>query len=813
MCVFEVGNQFLEQRSFSVSVFRPRNVVLRAMIDPGMISSVSNGPMGLSEAEAQRLLNRRGLIARAPSSRSYTSIVLANVFTVFNLILLLFGAVALTFGDPRDALFLGVLVSNSAIGIIQEARAKRVLDRLARLIAPAATVLRDGRPRKVHIEEVVPGDFVQVEAGDGIVADGQLETCNGLYVDESILTGESVPVARIVGQEVRSGTFVVEGSGTYRVVAVGAASYAEKLLGDARRFRHPRSPLERALNRLLFTLAGVMVPMGAILGYALWERKAPLDEAATTALAGIIPLLPEGLIVLASVTYAVAAVRMGRRGALVQQLNAVESLASVDVVCFDKTGTLTEPTLRLVDVIPVADIRLDAFKATLGRYAAISPNRNATLQAIADALPMPDGSVEWYLPFASRRRWGALRFGDVTYVLGAPEIFELEVLAETAAQESARGRRVLAFGTTDTPTQDLDPDMVQVPKLALHGVVILAEKLRPETRATVGFLLSQNVQLKVFSGDAPQTVASIAADAGIPLDHDAVDGNTLPEDMRLLSEVASRASVLGRVTPEDKRRLVEALQGAGCYVAMIGDGVNDVPAMKAARLAIAQGTGSQMARSIADIVLVHGDFASFPLLVTEGRTLLRNLMRVSKLFVSKSAFAVFLILTVGITPVSYALLPRHLTLLSSLSVGIPAFFLALARSTGPWRTSTYLHDVARFAVPAGAALGIAVLSSYSFSLHVLDAPLVLARTVATTAFMIVGLYLILALENAVRSRTLGVLVLCACLASIYVLALALPVSREFFDLALPKAWVVLVPIGGAAAGITGLWLTDDQFRP
>ena len=777
------------------------------------ISEIPSVPVGLSEVEAQRRLAQRGPINRTPASRSYTSIVWANVFTVFNLILLVLGAVALTFGDPRDALFLGVLVSNSAIGITQEIRAKRVLDRLASLVAPKGTVLRDGRLRKIPIEDIMVGDLVQADAGDGIIADGLLETSNGLYVDASILTGESVPVARSVGDEVRSGSFAVEGSGSYRVAAIGTESYAERLLGEARRFRHPRSPLERALDRLLFTLLGVMIPIGSILGYALWERQAPLHETVTTSLAGILPLLPEGLIVLASVTYAVAAVRMGKRGALVQQLNAIESLASADVVCFDKTGTLTESTSRLIDFIPCSGVESETFKTVLGCYAASSPSRNATLMAIASSLPMSGKPVQWHLPFASRRRWGALQLDGVIYILGAPEIFELGTLAEVATREAARGRRVLAFGTTTTLPQDRNNETNPPHNPTLFGLVILAEQLRPEARATVDFLRSQQVQMKVLSGDAPETVASIAADAGIPLGSGPLDGSSLPDDDQALREVALRANVVGRITPENKRRFVLALQNAGSYVAMIGDGVNDVPAMKAARLAIAQGTGSQMARSVADIVLVHGDFASFPLLVMEGRTLLRNLMRVSKLFVSKSAFSVFLVLSIGITPTSYALLPRHLTLLSSLCVGIPAFFLALAHSTGPWRSSTYLRDVARFAVPAGAALGLSVLSSYSFALHVLDMPLIVARTVATAAFMIVGLYLILALEAVRRSRKAGVIVLCASMAITYLLALTLPVSREFFELAAPRVGGMLTAIGGAAIGITGLWLTDDQFRP
>src|SRR5437764_1641470 len=307
---------------------------------------------GLTRAEARRRIESRGAPARERSSRSYARIVRANVFTVFNLILLVAGTATLAFGEWQDALFLGVLVSNSGIGIFQEVRAKRTLDRLAALVAPTATVVRDGVEQAVAPDELVVGDLVRVKAGDQIVADGRIVESELLMLDESILTGESEPVARVSGQEVRSGAFAVEGAGTFEVSAVGADSYAEKITGEARGFRHPRSPLERALNRLLLFLVAVMVPLGATIGYALWERKTPLHEAVPTSVAAVVTMVPEGLILLASLTYAVAALRIARYGGLAQQLNAIESLASVDVVCLDKTGTLTEPTIRVVDAVP-----------------------------------------------------------------------------------------------------------------------------------------------------------------------------------------------------------------------------------------------------------------------------------------------------------------------------------------------------------------------------------------------------------------------------------------------------------------------------
>lgn len=774
----------------------------------GMTVESTTSPAGLSEVEAARRLAARPPLAPPQTSRSYASIVRANVFTLFNLILLAFGVVTLVFGDARDALFLGILVANSSIGIVQEARAKRALDRLAALVAPTATVVRDGARRTVAVEKLVVGDLVRVEAGDQLVADGQLVRNDGLTLDESILTGESEPVARHEGDEVRSGSFAAEGSGAYTVTAVGPDSYAARITGEARAFRHPRSPLERALNRLLITLVGVMVPLGTMLGYALWRRDEPLRDSVSTATAAVVSLVPEGLILLASLTYAVAAVRMTRRGALAQQLNAIESLASVNVVCLDKTGTLTESSLHVVGLAPTAATGEAALAAALARYAACSPARNPTLAAIADSYPGVAEEHAGYVPFSSRRGWSALRLDGETYVLGVPEHFPLGGLAERAAREAESGRRVLALGTTTAALDGLRPEGGPPPDLSPLGLVVLAERLRPEARETVDYFASEGVELRVLSGDAPATVAAIAGDAGISSTGPPLDGRELPADPRALREALLGSLVVGRISPEGKRRVVEALRDSGLYVAMVGDGVNDVPALKAARLGIAQGTGTQMAKSVADLVLVRGDFASVPAMVGEGRKILRNLQRVAKLFVAKSMFATFLILTVGLTPTSYPFLPRHLTIASALTIGIPAFFLALAPSSGAWSSAAFLRGVARFAIPAGTAAGLGVVSGYLFALNVLGRPLIEARTVATTTLILVGLYLIYVLEASGRRRSAAILVLCAALAALYGLALAVPSTREFFSLSLPNPAIVLTALAGAGLAAAGLWLID-----
>ncbi len=810
---------------------------------------------GLGEAQAQARLAASGPPGKPATSRSYRSIVRANVLTVFNLILAVFGAVTLAFGDWRDALFLGVIVANTTIGIAQEVRAKRALDRLALLVAPRARAVRDGREREVAIGEVVVGDLVRVGPGDQIVADGAVVDAHELRIDESILTGESEAVERGPGELVRSGAFVAEGAGSYVVSAVGEQSFAARIVGEARSFRHPRSPLEQAVNRLLYGLVALMVALGGVLGYSLYHRHVAVHEAVSTSVAGVVSLVPEGLIVLVSLTYAVACVRMARRGVLAQQLNAIESLASVDVICVDKTGTLTESALRVTGVEPVEGVEEEDIGACLGRYAASATTRNGTLKALADAFTAVPEQARSEVPFSSRRRWSALDLGDATYYLGAPERFELGTLSERARELALEGRRVLALATGPAalstagssplstassigpsaansiqPTADSAPPSARASESHLAGdtraapareappsefppsdlrplgLVVLAERLRPNVRHTIAFLREQDVEVKVLSGDSPATVAAIARDVGIPVG-EVAEGADIPEEPERLREFALAASVVGRISPEGKRAIVAALNESGRYVAMLGDGVNDVPALKRARLAIAQGSGAQMARSIADLVLVDGDFDAIPALVREGRKALRNLQRVTKLYVTKSAFAAFLILTIGTTSEAYPLLPRHLSLAAALAIGIPTFFLALAPSSGPWRPEGFVRRVARFAVPAGTIVGVGTVTGYLFALHDLDYSVIQARTIATTVLVAVGLYLVLALEFTGSLRRSGIVgAMCLALAGAYVVVLLVPGLRHFFQFAAPGGGMLVTAILAAAVSIGALVL-------
>jgi cation-transporting ATPase E len=763
---------------------------------------------GLSESEAARRLREAGPPHKPPTSRSYASIAIANTFTVFNAILAGFGIATIAFGNPKDALFLGILVANIAIGTFQEVRAKRALDKLAALVVAKATVVRDGAPRQVAVEEVVAGDLVRIASGDQIPADGTLVRADGLALDESELTGESEPVVRKMGEEVLSGSFAVEGEGDFEATAVGADSHAAKVTATARAFRHPRSPLEKAMDRLLIVMVGMMVPLAVGLGVSLALRNVSQADAVETLTAGIVNIVPEGLILLVSLTAAVTAAKMARHGILAQQLNAIESLASVSVMCTDKTGTLTESSLRVVELIPAAGETEAELTATLGAYAAAAPTRNTTLEAIHAAGLAGDAPTEEptaTIPFSSRRRWSALELGGRRLVLGAPEALlegaDDDSLRDRAAEEAAAGRRVLALAAYDAPLPEAGPDAQLTEPLRPLGVVVLAEELRAEAAETIEFFAREDVALKVLSGDNPATVGAIARDLGIEASGPALDGRHLPEDDAELLEAVRAAPAIGRISPEGKARVVRVLSEGGEYVGMLGDGVNDVPALKEARLAIAQGSGTQMARSVSDLVLVSGEFGEVPPMVGEGRQILRNIQRVARLFVSKAIFTAFLVLTIAIPSGVFPMLPRQFTLTSTFTIGIPAFLLALAPSSGPWRPEGFLRAIARFSIPAGLATGIGILVTYLLARHWLTDDLTQARSATAATVVVSGLAIVFALEDVPGKRRLVVGALCVAMALLFFGACAIPVAREFFEIATPTGGMVEAWLIGSATAI------------
>jgi cation-transporting ATPase E len=735
-------------------------------------------PTGLTGAEVQERVARGAVNDTGErTSRTLTEIVRANVFTRFNAILGAMLAVIAVVGPIQDATFGLVLFANAAIGIIQEVRAKRTLDQLAVLNAPRARVVRDGTVAEIAVEQVVLDDLLDLRAGDQIPCDGVLRNEVGLDVDESLLTGESDPVDKHPGDEVLSGSFVSAGSGRFQATRVGPDSYARKISAEARRFQLTRSELMEGINLILRIVTWALIPTSALL---LWSQldDSNLDSALRGTVAGVVGMVPEGLVLLTSVAFGVAAVTLARRNVLVQELPAVEGLARVDVVCLDKTGTLTEGEIVFDEIEPLDDTDV---APVLGALAA-DENRNGTLDALAAALTAPEGWTRTAsVPFSSARKWSAASFeGQGTWVMGAPEMVlaDASLPARQRADEiAAEGRRVLVLASTDAP---LDGDTLP-PGLQPKALVMFAEKIRPDAADTIQYFHDQGVTLKVISGDNPRTVAAVAGRVGLPGATEALDARELPEDPEALAEVIETHSVFGRVTPHQKRAMVGALQLKGHVVAMTGDGVNDALALKDADIGVAMGSGAAATRAVAQLVLLDGKFAVLPGVVAEGRRVIANIERSANLFVTKTVYATLLAIAVVIAGWKYPFLPRHLTIISTFTIGIPGFFLAIAPNKRRYIPG-FVERVLRFTVPAGIVAFAATMVSYGVARFGYDIALVEARTTATLVLIAVGLWV---LVIQARPFNWWKTVLVGSMVGAVALTLAIPGLRDFYALQLP----------------------------
>lgn len=738
------------------------------------------------------------------TSRSLAEILRANIFTRFNFILGALLLAILAVGQLRDALFGIVLVSNSLIGIVQELRAKRTLDQLAVLSAPRARVVRDNATNDVAVKDIVLDDLVDVRTGDQIVADGIVRTSAGMQVDESLLTGESEPIDKSTGTKILSGSFVVSGSGRYQATAVGANAYARQLGAEARQFKLAHSDLIAGINQILRYVTWAIVPVAALLLFSQFHAGNTLRDTVTSTVAGVVGMVPQGLVLLTSIAFGVAAITLARRNVLVQQLPAVEGLARVDIVCFDKTGTLTDGTIAF-DSIEVLD-RAAPVEAALGSLAD-DENPNPTLTAIARAFRAPgswtrSGSV----PFSSARKWSAANFGaNGTWVLGAPEMVlgqDQDVDLGRAADLAATGKRVLVLARSDSP---LDGDHLPSGVSAV-ALVLFVEQVRPDAAETISYFRQQGVAMKVISGDSPRTVGAVAARVGVPDADTPVDAREMSGDLESIATMLEKHSVFGRVTPRQKQAMVTALQSRGHTVAMTGDGVNDVLALKLADIGIAIGSGAAATRAVAELVLLDGRFASMPGVVAEGRRVTANIERVANVFITKTVWATLLALAVGIALWPYPFLPRDLTIIDALAIGIPGFFLALAPNLRRYAPG-FVGRVLRFAIPAGIIVAAAVLAAYwlARSHHL---PLAQQHTAATLVAVMLSLCVlaILALPLTWPRALLVVSMIVG-----FVLLFPFAAVRKFFALELPTevlGWTLLIGFAGVAV----LVVATEQLR-
>ena len=682
--------------------------------------------------------------------------------------------------------------------------------------------------------------MLELRPGDQVVVDGDILESSGLEIDEGLLTGESDPVVKEPGEEVLSGSFVAAGSGYYQATRVGAEAYASQIAAEARRFTLVRSELRNGINHLVRLISYAMVPTAALLLFnQLHQDSTSYREAVSGAVAGVVAMVPEGLVLLTSVAFAVGVVRLGRRRALVQELPAVETLARVDVICLDKTGTLTRGDITLEAVEPLGDVHPDDIAAAVAGVVAADPNPNATLRAIAEGgeaarrVGRPAGGPVLVGPKVERRvvrhpgHMGARRARHPA----GPSPVRRRATRRGPSGRCRAGRDLRRDGSARRAAQPYDASALEDERLpgdlVPQALLLLDDKVRDEAPATLQYFADQDVTVKIISGDHPRTVAAIARRAGLHLTGDAVDGQELPSDQDAMADMLEGNSVFGRITPHQKQAMVTALQARGHVVGMTGDGVNDVLALKEADIGIAMGSGSPAARAAAQLVLLDGNFATLPHMVDEGRRVINNIERVANLFLTKTTYAMLLAIAVGVARLPFPFLPRHLTLVGAVTIGIPAFFLALAPNHRRAQPG-FVTAVLKLAIPAGFLAAVGTFTGYALARSRPDLSLDQARTTATITLVGIGLLVLLRLA---RPLTKWRMMLVISMAGLFALILALPAGRKFFALSLPPPGVavaaaLIVAIIGAIMELAswaavryqtpfGLLLEggDDSFSP
>jgi cation-transporting ATPase E len=811
---------------------------------------------GLTAAEvAERVAAGQVNDVPTRSSRSVREIFVANVLTRINLIIGVLFALICVVGPIQDGLFAGVILANSVIGIIQELRAKRTLDRLAVIGEARPVVRRDGRATELAPGEIVLGDVIEIGPGDKIVVDGTVGEADGLEIDESLLTGEADPVHKRPGDPVMSGSFVVAGSGAFVAAKVGAEAYAARLAAEASRFTLVNSELRNGIDKILRIVTYLIIPAGiALIISQLTIDNNGLAEATRRMVAGLVSMVPEGLVLLTSLAFAAGVIRLGARNCLVQELPAIEGLARVSVVCLDKTGTLTEPAMDVLEIRQLgafaavaaatdgpapenadgsenADATAaadgpaageeeerpaagdapargagDRVAAVLGALGAADRRPNASLQAIIDAYPAPAG---WRpvdaAPFSSARKWSGATLAEpdgteATWLLGAPDVL-LEAGHPALADVDAfgeRGLRVLLLARCDRSLADA----LTTGAAGLAGavepaaLVVIAQRLRADAPETLRYFAEQNVATKVISGDNALSVGAVARELGLPGSDEPVDARALPEDRDALGAELETHTIFGRVSPHQKQQMVGALQARGHAVAMTGDGVNDVLALKDADIGVAMGSGSPATRAVAQIVLLDNSFAALPSVVAEGRRVIGNIERVANIFLDKTVYSVLLAIVVVAAQVPYPFLPRHLTLISSLTIGIPSFFLALAPNHERARPG-FVSRVLRFAVPIGVLSGLATVATYFLAREVFYEHDLRAETsLSTFTLFLVSIW---ALAMIARPYTWWRILLVAAMGGVFCVVLVVPYLQNFFELSLVGVRGPLIALAISAA--------------
>ncbi|MFC6295683.1 cation-translocating P-type ATPase [Lactiplantibacillus daoliensis] len=717
---------------------------------------------GLTTAEVQqRMAAGQHNEPLPPLTRSVQQIFRDNLLTLFNLINVLLGCLVFLTGSYKNLLFLFVVIMNTAIGIFQEIRAKRQVDKLTILSAAKMNVWRDGQLVAVDQADLVQDDLISVTRGDQLPVDVVVRETTGLEVDESQITGESEPIIKGNGDNLISGSVLLGGHGTVQATVVGHGSYIKQLARSAKSDHRTPSQLLTIINRIIKILTFTIIPLGTALFISTLMRGAGQNRAILGTVAAMVGMIPEGLVLLTSVALAAGAFTLGRHQVLVRELPAIEALARVDILCLDKTGTITSGNLKFERIEPWADIAAATVQDTLAKLVSAINDDNETAQAIQSGLGKPVVSPDEVMPFSSGRKWSGASFDGQAYVMGAPEFIFREVspaLKQRIHQLAQQGFRVLVLAkvaqlTTPKPTE---PEAL--------GLILITDELRPNAQATFGFFAKQDVALKVISGDNPVTVASIAKRAGIAGADQLIDMSqvgTTPD----YDQLVATYNVFGRVTPQQKAGLIKAYQTAGHTVAMTGDGVNDLLAMRQSDCSIAMASGSEATKSLADFVLLDSNFDAMIQVLNEGRRVINNIERVAALYLIKTMYSVALTVIFIFMPHSYPFEPIQLTPISSLMVGIPTFFLAL-QPDYTRITSRFMKQVMEIAVPAAIAV-----VGYIVVIDLLGAEFQLDfATTSTLNVLLTGIISLNALLIAARPLNRFKIGLVSLMATLFVLA-------------------------------------------
>ena len=775
---------------------------------------------GLTDAEvAERVAEGEANDVPTRAARSVSDIVRANVFTRINAILGVLLVIVLSTGSVINGLFGLLIIANSAIGIIQELRAKQTLDKLAIVGQAKPLVRRQFGTAALLPTEVVLDDVIEIGPGDQIVVDGEILEENNLEVDESLLTGEADPMAKHAGDNVMSGSFVVAGSGAYRATKVGSEAYAAKLSEEASKFTLVNSELRSGINKILQFITYLLIPAGLLIIYTqLFTTDVGWRESVLRTVGALVPMVPEGLVLMTSIAFAVGVVRLGRRQCLVNELPAIEGLARVDVVCADKTGTLTENGMRVSDLKklderPVADI--------LAQLASDDARPNASIQAISEAYKMPPGwTATATAPFKSATKWSGASYGEHgNWVIGAPDVLlePASAAAEEAEQIGSLGLRVLLLGSSDVPVDHPGAPGTVTPA----ALVVLEQRIRPDARDTLDYFASQKVSIKVISGDNAVSVGAVAGSLG--LEGETMDARQLPQEQDQLADTLEEYTTFGRVRPDQKRAMVHALQSRGHTVAMTGDGVNDVLALKDADIGVAMGSGSSASRAVAQIVLLDNKFATLPYVVGEGRRVIGNIERVSNLFLTKTVYSVLLAILVGLAglsakifgsdPLPFPFQPIHVTIAAWFTIGVPAFILSLAPNNEQAHPG-FVRRVMTSALPSGLVVGIATFISYLAAYQGREATQTQQTQASTAALITLLVTMVWVLAVVARPYEWWRVALVASSGLAYVVIFSIPLAQKAFMLDSSNIALTSMALGiglvGAAA-IEVIWWVQGRI--